>query len=128
MDIEKRQALKRIDIESFIWIIYIFLVCFNLYSNYLEKLYLKTNQPFYKKKFRSINKAVLSIILLIYIYFVYVAYQDESNLTRYKTNNKKKKFYTDLIFIASILFLIGGAISLYVACKSDIVDEELPLI
>ena len=128
MDTEKRQTIKRIDIESFIWIIYIFLVCFNLYSNYLEKLYLKTNQPFYKKKFKSINKVVLTVILLIYVYFVYVAYQDETSLTRYKTNNKKKKFYTDLIFIASILFLIGGAISLYVASKSDIIDEELPLI
>lgn len=128
MNTDIRQTLKRIDIESFIWIIYIFLICFNLYSNYLEKLYLKTNQTFYKKKFRSINKVVLSVILLIYIYFVYVAYQDETSLTRYKSNNSKKKFYTDLIFIASILFLIGGAISLYVACKSDIVDNELPLI
>lgn len=126
MDTEKKLSLKRIDIESFIWIIYIFLIGFNLYSNYLEKLYLKTNQPFYKKKFQNINKVVLTVILLIYIYFVYIAYQDETSLTRY--NSKKKKFYTDLIFIASILFLIGGAISLYVASKSDIIDEELPLI
>lgn len=127
MDTEKKLSLKRIDIESFIWIIYIFLIGFNLYSNYLEKLYLKTNQSFYKKKFQNINKAVLTVILLIYIYFVYIAYQDETSLTRYNSN-KKKKFYTDLIFIASILFLIGGAISLYVASKSDIIDEELPLI
>ena len=127
MNTEKKLSLKRIYIESFIWIIYIFLIGFNLYSNYLEKLYLKTNQPFYKKKFQNINKAVLTVILLIYIYFVYIAYQDETSLTRYNSN-KKKKFYTDLIFIASILFLIGGAISLYVASKSDIIDEELPLI
>lgn len=126
MNTEKKLSLKRIDIESFIWIIYIFLIGFNLYSNYLEKLYLKTNQPFYKKKFQNINKVVLTVILLIYIYFVYIAYQDETSLTRY--NSKNKKFYTDLIFIASILFLIGGAISLYVASKSDIIDEELPLI
>ena len=127
MDTEKKLSLKRIDIESFIWIIYIFLIGFNLYSNYLENLYLKTNQPFYKKKFQNINKAVLTVILLIYIYFVYIAYQDETSLTRYNSN-KNKKFYTDLIFIASILFLIGGAISLYVASKSDIIYEELPLI
>ena len=127
MDTEKKLSLKRIDIESCLWIIYIFLIGFNLYSNYLEKLYLKTNQPFYKKKFQNINKVVLTVILLIYIYFVYIAYQDETSLTRYNSN-KKKKFYTDLIFIASILFLIGGAISLYVASKSDILDEELPLI
>ena len=127
MDTEKKQSLKRIDIESFIWIIYIFLIGFNLYSNYLEKLYLKTNQPFYKKKFQNINKVVLTVILLIYIYFAYIAYQDETSLTRYNSN-KKKKFYTDLIFIASILFLIGGSISLYVASKCNIVDEELPLI
>ena len=39
MDEDKLKTLRKINIESFIWVIYIFLVCFNLYSNYLEKLY-----------------------------------------------------------------------------------------
>ena len=103
-------------------------MCFNLYSNYLEKLYLKTNQRFYKQKFRQINKIVLSVILIIYIYFAYLAFMDETTLTRYKNANPKKKRLTDLVFIASILFLVGGVISLYVATKSDDFDEELPLI
>ena len=128
MNNDKMNTLKRINIESFIWIIYIFLVCFNLYSNYLEKIYLKTNQRFYKQKFRQINKMVLSVILLIYIYFAYVAFKDETSLTRYKNTDPKKKRLTDLVFIAAILFLIGGVISLYVAMKSDDFDEELPLI
>lgn len=128
MNNDKMNTLKRINIESFIWIIYIFLVCFNLYSNYLEKIYLKTNQRFYKQKFRQINKMVLSVILLIYIYFAYVAFKDETSLTRYKNTDTKKKRLTDLVFIAAILFLIGGVISLYVAMKSDDFDEELPLI
>ncbi len=128
MNNDKMNTLKRINIESFIWIIYIFLVCFNLYSNYLEKIYLKTNQRFYKQKFRQINKIVLSVILLIYIYFAYVAFKDETSLTRYKNTDPKKKRLTDLVFIAAILFLIGGVISLYVAMKSDDFDEELPLI
>jgi len=117
-------SIKRINIESFIWIVYIFLVMFNLYSNYLEKLYLKTHNKFYRHKFRNINKIVLTIILIIYIYFVYVAYKKETSLTRYKT---KEKFYKDLVLVASILFLIGGAISLYVATKGNVDDEELPL-
>lgn len=128
MNNDKMNTLKRINIESFIWIIYIFLVCFNLYSNYLEKIYLKTNQRFYKQKFRQINKMVLSVILLIYIYFAYVAFKDETSLTRYKNTDAKKKRLTDLVFIAAILFLIGGVISLYVAMESDDFDEELPLI
>ncbi|MDD5835849.1 MAG: hypothetical protein PUD34_01370 [bacterium] len=125
---ETLDTLKRIDIETLIWIVYIFLVCFNLYSNYLEKLYVKTHQKFYKNKFRQINKIVLSVILIIYVYYVYLAFKDETALTRYKNPSKKKKFYTDLIFLAAILFLIAGAISLYVATKSDDIDEEIPLI
>ena len=128
MDNDKINTIKRINIESFIWIIYIFLVCFNLYSNYLEKLYLKTNQKFYKQKFRQINKTVLTVILFIYIYFAYVAFKDETTLTRYKNTNPNKKRLTDLVFVAAILFLIGGVISLYVATKDDDFDEELPLI
>jgi len=118
-------SIRRINIESFIWIVYIFLVCFNLYSNYLEKLYLKTHNKFYRKKFRNINKIVLTVILIIYIYFLYVAYKEETTFTRYKA---KEKRYKDLILVASILFLIGGTISLYVATTGDIDDEELPLI
>lgn len=128
MNNDKMNTIKRINIESFIWIIYIFLVCFNLYSNYLEKLYLKTNQKFYKQKFRQINKTVLTVILFIYIYFAFVAFKDETTLTRYKNTNPNKKRLTDLVFIAAILFLIGGVISLYVATKDDDFDEELPLI
>lgn len=128
MNNDKMNTIKRINIESFIWIIYIFLVCFNLYSNYLEKLYLKTNQKFYKQKFRQINKTVLTVILFIYIYFAYVAFKDETTLTLYKNINPNKKRLTDLVFVAAILFLIGGVISLYVATKDDDFDEELPLI
>ena len=98
MNNEKINTIKRINIESFIWIVYIFLVCFNLYSNYLEKLYIETNKRFYKQKFRQINKIVLSVILIIYIYFAYLAFKDETTL------------------------------SLYVATKNDDFDEELPLI
>lgn len=128
MSNEKIQAIRRINIESFIWVIYIFLIGFNLYSNYLEKLYIETNKRFYKQKFRQINKIVLSIILIIYIYFAYLAFKDETTLTRYKNNDSKKKRLTDLVFIASILFLIAGVISLYVATKGEDFDEELPLI
>lgn len=128
MNNDKMNTIKRINIESFIWIIYIFLVSFNLYSNYLEKLYLRTNQKFYKQKFKKINKTILTVILFIYIYFAYIAFKDETTLTRYKNTNPKKKKLTDLVFIAAILFLIGGIISLYVATKDDDFDEELPLI
>ena len=128
MNNDKINTIKRINIESFIWIIYIFLVSFNLYSNYLEKLYLRTNQKFYKQKFKKINKTILTVILFIYIYFAYIAFKDETTLTRYKNTNTKKKKLTDLVFIAAILFLIGGVISLYVATKDDDFDEELPLI
>ena len=127
MSNEKIQAIRRINIESFIWVIYIFLVGFNLYSNYLEKLYLKTNKRFYKQKYRQINRIVLSIIIIIYIYFAYLAFKDETSLPNTKNNIQKKRL-ANLVFIASILFLIGGVISLYVATKDNDFPDELPLI
>lgn len=118
----KTTTLNRIKIENIIWIIYIFIIGFNLYSNKLEKEYTLTGNKISKEKFKKINKTVLTIILIIYIYFVYISYQDLIS------SNKKEKKYEYLAFISSILFLIGGTISLYIASNSKDGDEEIAII
>ena len=120
------ETLKRINIEDYIWIIYLFLVGYNLYSNYLEKKFLISKDKYLYNKFHSINTTVSFIALIIFIYFLIIAYED---LNKLNTNSKEdeKKFKT-LTFIASLLFVIGSAISLYVVAKSPDLDNETPAI
>ena len=120
------ETLKRINIEDYIWIIYLFLVGYNLYSNYLEKKFLISKDKYLYNKFHSINTTVSFIALIIFIYFLIIAYED---LNKLNINSKEdeKKFKT-LTFIASLLFVIGSAISLYVTYKSTDLDDQLPVI
>ncbi len=120
------ETLKRINIEDYIWIIYLFLVGYNLYSNYLEKKFLISKDKYLYNKFHSINTTVSFIALIIFIYFLIIAYED---LNKLNINSKEdeKKFKT-LTFIASLLFVIGSAISLYVVAKSPDLDNETPAI
>ena len=120
------ETLKRINIEDYIWIIYLFLVGYNLYSNYLEKKFLISKDKYLYNKFHSINTTVSFIALIIFIYFLITSYED---LNKLNINSKEdeKKFKT-LTFIASLLFVIGSAISLYVVAKSPDLDNETPAI
>ena len=120
------ETLKRINIEDYIWIIYLFLVGYNLYSNYLEKKFLISKDKYLYNKFHSINTTVSFIALIIFIYFLIIAYED---LNKLNINSKEdeKKFKT-LKKIDSLLFVIGKAISLYVVAKSPDLDNETPAI
>lgn len=122
----KLKQLRRIKIENIIWIIYLFIIGFNLYSNKLEKIFVESGNSIYKEKFRKINKIILTVILIIYIYYVYISYIDIKELD--PNCKKRQKDLTYLAFISSVLFLIGGAISLYITTNSNILDEEIPII
>lgn len=114
--------IERINIENVIWLIYFFLIGYNLYSNYLEEKYLLNNNFAAKEKFRTINKWVLTISLIIYCYFLYINFEDWQNL-KYRDSYNRKKL-TTYSFIASILFVLAGIITLYVACNVNALDEE----
>lgn len=113
------KKLKRIENEDIIWCIYFFIIGFNLYSDYLEKEYVLTKNPEAHKLYKTINIGILIVAIFIYLYFVYISYNDYQNA---KTN--KNKFYANLALLASILFLLGGAITLYVVYNSKSEDEE----
>ena len=120
------ETLKRINIEDYIWIIYLFLVGYNLYSNYLEKKFLISKDKYLYNKFHSINTTVSFIALIIFIYFLIIAYEDLNKLNINSKEDEKK--FRALTFIASLLFVIGSAISLYVVAKSPDLDNETPAI
>ena len=119
------KQLKRIDEENIVWFIYFFLIFYNLYSNKLEKESLLETNPVKKKEAMEINAFVLLVAFLIYIYFVARSYNDCNNLGINAT--PKKKVFTELTLLASVFFLIGGGIALYVVVNNR-GDEEVGLV
>lgn len=119
MGININKELDNLQIENIIWLIYLFIIGASFISNYFAERYLYTMDPQIKKIFRNINIFVLSIALLIYLYYAYVAYEsikeDDHSLWKY------------LILIASILVLIGGIIYLYVEIYKN-ANPEISLV
>ena len=116
------REIERINIENIIWLIYFFLIGFNIYSNYLEIKYLNEKDLAAREKFRAINETIFFISLLIYLYFLYLNWQDITSLNSTSSLNRVK--LTTYSFIASILFVLAGIITLYVACNIKVLDNE----
>ncbi|HCY44907.1 MAG TPA: hypothetical protein DHU33_05725 [Firmicutes bacterium] len=126
MNININKDLEKIKLEDYIWYIYLFIVAFNLYSNYLEKQYITTGDTQARDKFRLINNIVLSVILVIYLIFLYAAFKDITDLKH--NDSAMKKRLTTLAVIAALLFVIAGAITLYVSLKKPALDDEIAII
>jgi heme/copper-type cytochrome/quinol oxidase subunit 3 len=119
MNINIGRELKSIQTENIIWLIYLFIIGASFISNYFAEQYLFSLDPKTKKLFRYINIFVLTIALIIYVYYTYLAYEDLKKDT--------KSIYKTLIMIASVLVLIGGIIYLYVEIyKND--NPEISII
>ena len=116
-DIEKR--IKQINVENFVWIIYIFIIGLCLYANKYEKEYFCTNNIFAKEKYRNITIFIFIIAVIIYIYFFIDNYNDYKDLK--PTDSLEKKNLNKLSLVGSTLVLISGLIFLYIA----FVDEDL---
>ena len=116
------RQLERINIENIIWLIYFFLIGFNLYSNYLEAKYLSDKDIESRERFRYINEMIFFISLIIYLYFLCLNWQDITSLDNNSSPNRVK--LTTYSFIASILFVLAGILALYVACNIKVLDNE----
>ena len=120
-DIQNR--LKEIQIEDFIWIIYLGIIALSFYSNYLEKDYFINNSIDSKYKYRSIIILIFSILVIVYAYFLYDSYQSVKSLKDSDTD--KTKLLTYLSFYASLLIFISGLIFLYIAINDENLNIEL---
>lgn len=126
MNININKDLEKIKLEDYIWYIYLFIIAFNLYSNYLEKQYITRGDTQARDKFRLINNIVLSVILVIYLIFLYAAFKDIADLKH--NDSAMRKRLTTLAVIAALLFVIAGAITLYVSLKKPALDDEIAII
>ena len=119
---DKIDILKKLDIENFIWIIYIILILLSIYSNKYEKEYYLNNDIKAKENYRKLNIFIFSTALIIYLYFF------EDSIKNIKTqNNNSKDTFNELNFIANSLILISGCIYLYIAIFDVDLDTELVL-
>lgn len=114
--------LRDIQIENFIWIIYLFISASALLSNFYESDYLKTNNKKDYRIYKKINISIFIIAIFIYLYFLYKNYKNVSELKKTISNNKTV-LYSEINLIAAILFLVGGILYLYT--ESNNIDPEI---
>ena len=115
--------LQRINTEDFIWVIYFFIALFAIISDTYEKKFLINNDKKAQKTYKTINITIFIVALFIYVYFVFINYQDVNELK--KEASKKEVLNQHLSLISALLFLVGGAIALYVELTGDAPDVEL---
>ena len=106
--------------EDFIWIIYFFIIIFALISNYFEKIYLIDKDPSAREKFSHINTTILIIAFFIYLYNVIISYDD--------LKSGKQNILSFLRVVASLLFLVAGAIFIYIDFKSNTTERDIEII
>ena len=105
------KQLTRVEDENIVWIIYLFVIIFNFISNKYERDYLMYKNLKDKKIYKTINKTLVIVLFILYIYFLSLSFEDLKDLT--KKDSPKKVQDTKLSVITNILFLIGGAIVIY---------------
>ena len=117
--------LKNIQIENLIWLIYFFISIAAIVSNYFETNYIKYKNINDFKHYKTINITIFTIAFFIYLYFVYINYKNISTLK--KNASKQKVLNSNINFIASLLFLIGGILYLYTESKSLNTEDEIAI-
>lgn len=114
---------KTIQIEEYIWIIYLVLIGLSFYANSIEKRYYIYNNDSDKSKYRSIIILIFFIALLVYIYFFNNSYNDVLKLK--ETDSYNKKFFNQANLLASTLIFIAGIIFLFIAIYDTDLDTEI---
>lgn len=115
--------LQRIKTEDFIWVIYFFIALFAIISDAYEKNFLIYKNYKSRKIYKTINITIFVVALFIYVYFVFINYEDVQMLKKEAT--KKEVLNRHLSLISALLFLVGGVIALYVEITGDVPDVEL---
>ncbi|MDE5539283.1 MAG: hypothetical protein K2J20_02210, partial [Bacilli bacterium] len=117
--------LQRLKQEDWIWIIYFFIVIGALLSNHFERKFLFSENGEDQKKFKLLNIAIFCVAFFIYLYFVLINYEDVMSLKREAT--KKEVITSHVALIAAILFLVGGALNIWVELNQDTPPEDVGL-
>ena len=115
--------LKQLDVEDFIWVIYLGIIILSWYSNTLERNYFLYDDLNSKEKYREILKLIFFVLVIIYFYFLINSLNDIINLKDEDSDKKRELVY--LSFFGSLLIFISGVIFLYIAIVDEDIDVEL---
>lgn len=118
-----KDRLKKIEIENFVWLIYIGIIILSFYANEKEKKFIINNDEISKKEYQNLLILIFTILLIIYIYFTKDSYNDIKNLNN--NDSDKKKILTKASFIGSALILMSGIIFLLIAILDEEIDTEI---
>lgn len=102
------KQLNLLEKEDIVWIIYLFIVVFALYTNKLEKEYLFDKNKVKQKLASKINTTILIVAFFIYLYLASVSL---NNCKRNYKNNIDKRVSIERL-VVSLTFLIGGALAI----------------
>lgn len=102
---EAQNEINRLNIEDYVWGIFIVISLANIYGDKLEKDYLKTNNKKFENDANVIFETVLLVTFLIYIYFWVRNYKAYA-----KACANEKRLY--IIKLLGSSFLIAGVICL----------------
>ncbi len=119
----KSEILKEIEIENYIWIVYLGLIIFSFWSNNEERKYIIFGDISAKENYRNSLIIIFSIATIIYFYFFYSSYVSYKNLS--KSDTESKKYFTIINLIATTLFLIAGILFLFIAIEDKELETEI---
>lgn len=120
---ELNDKLKQLDIEDFIWVIYIGIIIMSWYSNSLERKYYINNDTVSKEKYRKIITFIFLILIVGYVYFLKSSVDDIKKLKPNDSLRKRNLVY--LSFVGSLLIFISGVIFLYISIADDDLSVEI---
>lgn len=120
---EQNVILEKIQIEEYIWIIYLIIIGLSFYANSLEKKYYKYSDIESKEKYRQFTILIFLIALIVYIYFFNDNYNEVKNLKL--SDSYDRKFFNNANLAASTLILIAGTIFLFIAIYDVNLDTEI---
>ena len=119
----KEEILREIEIENYIWIVYLVLIITSYWANKEEVKYFLFNDMKAKKKYRYALIFVFSIACVIYYYFFQSSYKSYKSLTKYDSDSKV--FFETINFIGTLLVLIAGIIFLFIAIFDEHIETEI---
>ncbi len=120
---DKSERLREINIENYVWIIYIGIIFLSWYANSKEKKFILYDDLKSKEEYQNLMIIIFTILLFIYYYFTKDSFDDVKSLNSGDTNKKKYLVYAS--FIGSTLILISGIIFLVIVILDDNIDTEV---
>lgn len=98
--------INRLKFEDFLWMLFAIISIMNIYGDYNEIEYLKTNNKTFEQKSNQIFEITLMVALLIYIYFFLRNYKAYEQSTIEEKNLYSIKLLGSSLLIAGILCLL----------------------